>query len=90
MASLPTKPDNGGTPASEKIGIIASAATTGFRIESSRDNTNWRVLAQAGTAASTVATLGADLLYRYARVVFVNGASAQTSFELGLNALPAT
>ena len=68
----------------------ASAATTDFRIEGSRDNTNCRVLAQAGTAASTVATLSADLLYRYARVVLVNGASAQTSFELGLNALAAT
>src|SRR3954471_2911555 len=29
MASLPRKPDNGGTPASEKIGTIAIAANNG-------------------------------------------------------------
>ena len=30
IASLPRKPDNGGTPASEKIGTIAYAENTGW------------------------------------------------------------
>lgn len=58
---------------------LASHAGT-MRIECSVDNTNWnRMTADTAVAANTPVTLSVPVMARYHRVVFVNGATAQTS-----------
>lgn len=58
---------------------LASHAGT-MRIECSNDNTNWnRMTADTAVAANTAVILTVPVLTRYHRVVFVNGATAQTS-----------
>jgi hypothetical protein len=63
-----------------------ASATNGFAIQVSRDNTTWRVAAQATVTASTLTTITADILYRYIRVVYTNGAVANTTFNLDCQA----
>jgi hypothetical protein len=62
------------------------SASNGLQIQVSRDGTTWRVAAQATVTASTYTTLNASLFLRYARVVYTNGAVAQTSFALDAQA----
>jgi hypothetical protein len=52
-----------------------------FRIEVSNDNTTWRrATVDQAVAANTPVILSVPVMTRYHRVVFVNGASAQTLF----------
>ena len=59
-----------------------ASAANGLQIQVSRDGTNWRVAAQVAVVASTYTTLNASLFLRYARIVYINGTVAQTSFAL--------
>lgn len=59
-----------------------ASATNGLQIQVSRDGTNWRVSQQTSVAAATLTTLVAHLSYRYARIVYTNGAVTQTIFNL--------
>lgn len=63
---------------------LAGQAGTSFRIEWSDDGTTWIAAAdaQAVPAAATPVGIEARVIARYARVVFVNGATAQGSFRL--------
>jgi hypothetical protein len=63
-----------------------ASATNGFAIQVSRDNTTWRVAAQATVTASALTTITADILYRYIRVVYTNGTVANTTFNLDCQA----
>lgn len=60
----------------------ASAATNGFRIEMSNDAITWRAAVQSAVAINVPQVLEAPVVTRYYRVVYVNGASAQTAFML--------
>lgn len=61
-----------------------ASAAFGFRIEWSDDGTNF--IADGSSAAAPAATTGIQIeskaIARYARVVWVNGATAQTAFRL--------
>lgn len=63
-----------------------ASAAAGFRVEWSDDGTTWS--ADAATAVQAPAGVGSSALIeskaiaRYARVVYVNGATAQTAFRL--------
>lgn len=63
-----------------------ASATNGFVIQISRDGTTWRTAAQSTVTASTLSTITADLLYRYARVVYTNGTVAQGAFNIDCRA----
>lgn len=63
-----------------------ASAANGLQIQVSRDGTNWRIAAQVAVVASTYTTLNAQLLLRFARVVYINGTVAQTSFALDAQA----
>lgn len=54
-----------------------------MRIEISNDNTTWRrATADTAVAANTAVILSIPVMTRYHRVVYVNGAAAQTAFML--------
>ena len=59
-----------------------ASATDGFQIQSSRTGATWRTVAKATVAANSPVDLVATLNFRYARVVYTNGATANTTFEL--------
>ena len=59
-----------------------ASAANGLQIQVSRDGTTWRIAAQVAIVASTFTTLNAQLFLRYARIVYINGVVAQTSFAL--------
>lgn len=59
-----------------------ASASNGFQIQISRDGTTWRVSQQASVTANTLTTITAHLSYRYARIVYTNGATLQTVFNL--------
>jgi hypothetical protein len=59
-----------------------ASATNGFKIQISRDGTNWRDAVSASVTANTLSVITVHLSYRYARVVYTNGAVAQTTFNL--------
>lgn len=63
-----------------------ASATDGFKIQLSRDGTNWRDAAKATVTANTLTTVSADMIYRYARVVYTNGTVAQGSLALDCQA----
>ena len=63
-----------------------ASAANGLQIQVSRDGTNWRIAAQVAVTASTFTTLNAQLFLRYARIVYINGVVAQTSFALDAQA----
>lgn len=65
-----------------KFNTYAFADVAGtLRIEVSNDNTNWRrATADTAVAANTPVILSVPTIARYHRAVFVNGASAQTTF----------
>jgi hypothetical protein len=62
------------------------SATNGFKIQVSRDGTNWRDAVSATVTANTLTRIEWGLIYRYVRVVYTNGATTQTTFELFANA----
>jgi hypothetical protein len=59
-----------------------ASAANGFKIQISRDGTNWRDAVSASVTANTLSTITTHLSYRYARVIYTNGAVAQTTFNL--------
>lgn len=64
------------------VNVFSDAAGT-FRIESSPNNTVWyRASADIPIAAGTFLTTSVPALASYLRVIFTNGATAQTSFFL--------
>lgn len=63
-----------------------ASATNGFAIQVSRDNTTWRVAAQATVTANTLTTITTDIVYRYIRAVYTNGTVANTTFNLDCQA----
>lgn len=63
-----------------------ASATDGFKIQVSRDGTNWRDAATATVTANVITRIEWGMIYRYARVVYTNGATTQTTFELFANA----
>ncbi len=79
-----TSRDAGATPAFHSFVGRAFADQAGtFRIEQSTDNTNWRrATADTAVVANTPVTLEAIVCARYYRVVFVNGAVAQGTFQV--------
>jgi hypothetical protein len=63
-----------------------ASATNGFVIQVSRDATTWRDAVSATVTANTLTRIEWGLIYRYVRVVYTNGATTQTTFELFANA----
>lgn len=59
-----------------------ASAANGFKIQISRDGTNWRDAVTASVTISTLSVITVHLSYRYARVVYTNGATLQGSFNL--------
>jgi hypothetical protein len=59
-----------------------ASASNGFKIQISRDGTNWRDAVSASVTANTLSVITVHLSYRYARVVYTNGATLQGSFNL--------
>jgi hypothetical protein len=59
-----------------------ASAANGFKIQISRDGTNWRDAVSASVVANTLSTITTHLSYRYARVVYTNGVILQGSFNL--------
>lgn len=59
-----------------------ASASNGFQIQISRDGTNWRVAQQTSLVANTLTSITTHLSYRYARIVYTNGATLQGSFSL--------
>jgi hypothetical protein len=62
------------------------SATNGLVIQVSRDATTWRDAVSATVTANTLTRIDWGLIYRYVRVVYTNGATTQTTFELFANA----
>lgn len=58
------------------------SAANGFKIQISRDGTTWRDAVSASVVANTLSIITVHLSYRYARVVYTNGATLQGSFNL--------
>lgn len=63
-----------------------ASGTDGFVIQVSRDGTTWRTAKTATVTANTLTTITAELVYRYARVVYTNGATLQGAFNLDCQA----
>jgi hypothetical protein len=63
-----------------------ASATDGLLLQVSRDGTTWRNATSATVSANTITRVEWGLIYRYCRVVYTNGATAQTAFELFMNA----
>lgn len=59
-----------------------ASASNGFKIQISRDGTNWRDAVSASVTANTLSVITTHLSYRYARVVYTNGATLQGIFNL--------
>lgn len=62
------------------------SAANGFKIQISRDGTNWRDAVTASVTANTLSSIITHISYRYARVVYTNGATLQGSFNLDAHA----
>jgi hypothetical protein len=58
------------------------SAANGFKIQISKDGTNWRDAVTASVTANTLSVITTHLSYRYARVVYTNGATLQGIFNL--------
>ena len=63
-----------------------ASAANGFKIQISRDGTNWRDAVTASVTANTLSAITTHISYRYARVVYINGATLQGSFNLDAHA----
>jgi hypothetical protein len=79
-----TSRDGGATQAFARFTARAFSDQAGtFRIEQSADNTNWRrATSDTAVAANAVIELTVFATARYHRVVYINGAVAQTIFIL--------
>jgi len=77
-----TSRDGGSIQGFNKFVAKAFANVAGtLRIEQSADNTNWRrATADTTVAADSVIELSTTATARYHRVIYINGASAQTQF----------
>ena len=71
----------------KKLNLYAWADQTGtMKIEQSWDNSTWRKTHEVAVSASTPALItGADILMRYVRLVFTNGATLQGAFTFAFN-----
>lgn len=71
----------------KKLNLYAWADKTGtMKIEQSWDNSTWRKTHEVAVSASTPALItGADILMRYVRLVFTNGATLQGAFTFAFN-----
>lgn len=78
---------NAATYAKEVRAVAESDVAGTLWLEISRDGTNWRRIRSVATSAITGGGQAAELIYRpawrYWRVGYTNGASAQTRFALG-------
>lgn len=63
-----------------------ASGSGGFRIQLSRNGTDWRDAEQVSAASGTLTTIAAELVYRYARVAYTNGPAAQAVFNLDCQA----
>jgi hypothetical protein len=63
-------------------GMVYADQSGTLYLEQSRDGTNWRVTAQASVTAGQVAEIEDLIISQYQRVRYVNGATAQGTFEL--------
>lgn len=60
-----------------------NSAANGLQIQQSADgSTNWRTIASHTYTATTTATYTFNIYMRYCRIVYTNGGTNQTSFEL--------
>lgn len=84
---------NAATYAKEVRACAESDVTGTLWLEVSRDNTNWRRIRSVATAAITGGGFAAELTYlpawRYWRIGYTNGASAQARFTIGTVAVAA-
>jgi hypothetical protein len=64
-----------------KATVYADQAGT-LQLQQSVNGSTWRTTKSVAVSAGSVVTLVDDLVYQYCRVVYVNGATAQASFEL--------
>lgn len=62
------------------------SAANGFKIQISRDGTNWRDTATASVTANVLSSVTQHISYRYARIVYTNGATLQGTFNLDAHA----
>jgi hypothetical protein len=62
--------------------IVTADQSGTLQLQQSRDGSTWRTTKSVAITASTPTMVNDDLIYQYCRVVYVNGATAQTSFEL--------
>jgi hypothetical protein len=63
-----------------------ASAANGFKIQISRDGTNWRDATSASVVANTLSSITQHISYRYARIVYTNGATLQGTFNLDAHA----
>lgn len=64
-----------------KATVYADQAGT-LQLQQSTNGSTWRTTKSVAVSAGTVVTVVDDLVYQYCRVVYVNGTTAQASFEL--------
>jgi hypothetical protein len=67
--------------------VYADVAGT-LNLQQSRDGTNWRTLQSQAVGAGEAWTVEAPVSLRYCRVQYVNGAGAQSAFELYQTLVP--
>jgi hypothetical protein len=63
-------------------GLVTSNQAGTLYIDQSPDGTNWYTTDTIAVSASGLGKINFDILVRYLRVRYVNGATAQTSFNL--------
>jgi hypothetical protein len=75
--------DSGATPLyTDMLAFALSNVAGTVQVEQSTDNTNWVLTDSMAVSANTPTKMPASLVARYARVKYINGATAQTSFTL--------
>lgn len=62
--------------------IVTTDQAGTLQLQQSRDGSTWRTTKTQAVAANTPTMINDDLIFQYIRVVYVNGATAQTSLEL--------
>jgi hypothetical protein len=91
VAATATAMANAGTYAKEVRACAESDVTGTLWLEVSRDNSNWRRIRSVATSAITGGGFAAELIYppswRYWRIGFTNGATAQARLTVGTIAM---
>lgn len=64
-----------------------ASASNGFTIQFSNDGTNFYTAARASVTASVPSVLTVNIVARYFRVVYTNGASTTTTLVINVNIL---